>query len=151
MIAIRAAAPADAEALAALRWEFRAGREDPVETRDAFTARCGAWMRRELQAGAPWHAWLALEDDLACGQVWLQIVGKLPNPVGEKTRHGYVSNLYVRPAVRGGVGTRLLTAALDFARANAVDRVVLWPSARSVSLYTRFGFVRGADSMELKL
>lgn len=151
MIAVRPATPADAEALTALRWEFRAGRQAPAETEDAFSKRCAAWMRHELESGARWRAWVAVDGARIVGQVWLQLLSKLPNPVGERTQHAYLSNLYVQPAVRGGVGTQLVTTALAYARANGADRVLLWPSERSVSLYERFGFVRGADSMELKL
>ena len=45
---IRQAMPDDASALAELRWEFRAGREAPVEEHGAFVARCGRWMRAAL-------------------------------------------------------------------------------------------------------
>jgi GNAT superfamily N-acetyltransferase len=151
MIAIAAATAADAEALAALRWEFRAGRKErPVETEQAFVARCSAWMRRELEAGAPWRAWIATDEGRPVGQVWLQLFSKLPNPVGEGACHAYVSNLYVQPASRGGVGSRLLTAALDHARAAGADRVILWPSDRSVTLYERHGFMRAGEVMILK-
>ena len=49
------------------------------------------------------------------------------------------------------VGTRLLEAALDWCRASRIDRVVLWPSKRSVTLYLGHGFSRGGDVMELKI
>ena len=39
MIDIRLATPADADALAELRWDFRAGRQPPTEDRAAFVAR----------------------------------------------------------------------------------------------------------------
>jgi GNAT superfamily N-acetyltransferase len=62
-----------------------------------------------------------------------------------------VSNLYVKESERGGTGTRLLEAALAWARANGFDRAVLWPTRRSVTLYLRHGFTHGGDVMELKL
>jgi GNAT superfamily N-acetyltransferase len=85
------------------------------------------------------------------GQVWLRLIHKVPNPVGERDRHAYLSNLYVRPHVRGGVGTRLLEAALQWASQQGVDRVLLWPTPRSVGLYERHGFTRIGDVMELKV
>jgi len=148
MITIRAATAADAGALAALRWEFRAGRESPAESETAFLDRCAAWMTRELAAGAPWRAWVAASDAAIVGQLWLNLIHKVPNPVGERDRHAYVSNLYVRPAHRGGVGAQLLETALGWAADNGVDRVILWPSARSVTLYERYGFMRVGDVME---
>lgn len=150
MTTIRTAIPDDAAALAALRWEFRGGRQPLVESQADFLARCTAWMRRELE-GPRWHAWVADRNGGIAGQVWLQILEKLPNPNGEGRRHGYISNLFVQPSARGGVGTRLLDAALDHARAAGVDRVVLWPSARSVTLYARRGFTRDGGVIELKL
>ena len=151
MIAIRRATPADADVLAALRWEFRGDRERVVESESDFVARCAVWMRQELAAAIRWRAWVAELDGAVAGQLWLQIIEKLPNPNGEGQRHAYVSNVYVRPAARGGTGTRLLLTALDDARAEGVDRVVLWPSARSVSLYQRHGFTRDGGVMELTL
>jgi len=152
MIAIRRATSADADVLAALRWEFRGDRDRVVvESERDFVARCAEWMRRELDAATRWRAWVAELDGAVAGQLWLQIIEKLPNPNGEGQRHAYVSNLYIRPAARGGTGTRMLDAALDDARAEGVDRVVLWPSARSVSLYRRRGFTRDGGVMELTL
>jgi GNAT superfamily N-acetyltransferase len=149
VIDVRPATVADADALAELRWEFRAGRDEAVEDRSAFLARCAEWMRREL-AGTAWRAWVAVRDGRIVGQVWLQVVRKMPNPIGERDRHGYLSNLYVMPSERGGIGTRLLRSAIDWAAADRVDRVVLWPSAQSVTLYARHGFTRQGDVMELR-
>jgi len=145
---VRSATAADAGALAALRWEFRAGRDAPVESEQAFTKRCAGWMQRELAAGAPWRAWVAVDGSEIVGQVWLHLLHKVPNPIGERDRHAYLSNLYVKPARRGGTGVRLLREALEWAQNNGVDRVVLWPSARSVTLYERHGFTRMGDVME---
>jgi len=152
MIEIRPAAVSDAGALAELRWEFRTspGRDPAVEDHDAFVERCASWMRRELD-GPTWRAWIAVDDGRIVGQVWAAIVPKIPNPVAERERHAYVSNFYVRPAARGGLGTRLLQHVLDWARANRIDYLVLWPSARSVSLYERSGFTRNGRVMELKV
>jgi len=149
MTIVRAAAEDDARSLAELRWEFRSGLVSPVESQTSFVDRCSMWMRRELAKG-DWRAWIATSDDETVGQVWFRTIEKLPNPVGERDRHGYLSNLFVKPAARGGVGTRLVAAALEFARANAIDRVVLWPTPRSVRLYERYGFARVGDVMELR-
>ena len=147
---IRAAEVADARALAELRWEFRAGRDPAVEDRQVFVDRCAAWMAREL-AGTAWRAWVAQDHERIIGQVWLQLIQKLPNPIGERERHAYLSNLFVQPSARGGVGTALLETVIEWARAQGVDRIVLWPSARSVSLYRRHDFRRDFDVMELAL
>jgi ribosomal protein S18 acetylase RimI-like enzyme len=151
LIEIRRAASTDAGALAELRWEFRAGRQPPTEAHDVFIKRCGAWMRRELSTPGAWQAWVAVSTRAIVGQVWLYTIAKIPNPIDETEHHAYLSNLYVKPSDRGGAGTQLLEAAITQARADHVDRVVLWPSARSVTLYLRHGFSHGGDVMELRL
>ena len=65
-----------------------------------------------------------------------------PIPPTSASSHAYISNVYVTPSARGGVGTRLLRTALDWAASNRIDRVVLWPTARSRSMYQRHGFRR---------
>ena len=151
MIHIRAATPDDARALAALRWDFRAAQDPPAESRDHFLERCAAWIVRELSADGPWRAWVAVRDGRIAGQIWTNLIEKIPNPAVERERHAYVSNLFVRPDARGGVGTQLLDTVLAWCAANGVDRVFLWPSKRSVTLYTRHGFVRNGGVMELIL
>jgi len=148
---VRAATPGDAAALAELRWEFRAGRETAVEDHAAFIARCAAWMRHELECDT-WRAWAAIDDSgVIIGQVWVDLIEKVPNPVGERERHAYLSNLYVKPNARGGTGTALLEAALEWAGANHIDSIVLWPTERSVTLYRRHRFTPDGRVMERKL
>jgi GNAT superfamily N-acetyltransferase len=149
MTEIRPATADDAAALAELRWEFRAGRQRPNEEREAFRARCTEWMRTALR-GSAWRAWVAVEDGRILGQIWLGTIPKIPNPVAEPEHHAYVSNVYVTPSARGGTGTRLLEAALACARAEEVDRVILWPSPLSTTLYRRHGFTPNGDVMELR-
>jgi GNAT superfamily N-acetyltransferase len=147
---VRRATTADAAALAELRWEFRAGREPAAEDHDAFIVRCAAWMRHELE-GDVWRAWAAMDDSgVIVGQVWANLIQKVPNPVGERERHAYISNLYVNPNARGGTGTALLEAALAWADANGIDSVVLWPTERSVPLYRRHQFSHDSRVMERK-
>ena len=151
MIDIRPGVVADARTLAELRWEFRTTGYEPNEGHDAFVRRCTAWMLRELQSASSWKVWVAVDDEAIVGQVWLFVIEKIPNPIAELERLAYVSNLYVRPSARGGIGTRLVEGVLDWCRANQIDRVVLWPTKRSVTLYRRYGFVQDADVMELKI
>ena len=148
MIHIRPATPADAAQLAALRWEFRSAKATPVEARAVFIVRCAEWMRGALASGA-WHAWAATEGDAVVGQVWAHLIPKLPNPALEREQHLYISNMFVTPAARGGVGTRLLAAAIEFARTQHVDRVILWPTDASRTMYTRAGFATTDALLEL--
>lgn len=151
VIDIRIADANDAEELAELRWEFRAGLEPAAEPHDAFVTRCAAWMRHELRPADAWRAWAALRDGTIVGQVWLRTLPKIPNPVAERDHHAYLSNFYVKPSERGGTGTALLEAAIAWARGQEIDRVVLWPSRPSVTLYARHGFTHAGDVMELAI
>jgi GNAT superfamily N-acetyltransferase len=150
MIVIRGATPDDAPRLAELRWEFRSSKATPVETRAAFVARCAEWMRDGLASGA-WQAWVAVDDRALVGQVWAHRIPKVPNPAREREYNLYISNMFVAPAARGGIGSRLLDAALEFARAQRVDRVILWPSDRSRTMYLRAGFAPRDHLFELAL
>jgi len=145
---IREALPSDAPGLAQLRWEFRSGRDTPVESEAAFRERCAAWMSAAL--AGDWRAWIAEDGGAIVGQGWMRIVEKIPNPIGERDRHAYFSNLYVTPSARGGVGSKILEAAIAWASAHGVDRIVLWPTARSRSMYGRHGFTASGDVLELK-
>lgn len=150
MIEIRRAAPSDAPALAGLRYDFRSGLSPATEDRATFLTRCGDWMAREIASGG-WASWLALDDRRPVGAIWAHVIAKVPNPVGERARHGYISNLFVLQDARGGVGTRLLETALAWLGSQDVDRVVLWPSDLSRTLYVRHGFTPNGDVFERKL
>ena len=146
--ALRPAVPADAAALARLRFAFRADLEPPDEQESEFLARCTAWMALRLAPGGAWRCWVAGETE-PVGTVWLQLLEKLPNPVAEPEWHGYISSLFVRPDARGaGLGSRLLAAALAESDRRGCDAVVLWPTPRSRSLYFRHGFALREDLLE---
>jgi ribosomal protein S18 acetylase RimI-like enzyme len=134
---IRPALPADADRLARLRYEFRAGLAQATEPELNFVSRCGPWMAERL-ANQSWQAWVAECDGAMVGHAWLYIIEKLPNPVAEPEWHGYITNCYVQEAHRGkGIGSRLLAAALAACDARRCDAVVLWPTPQSRSRYQR--------------
>ena len=122
MTIVRAAAEDDARSLAELRWEFRSGLVSPVESKTSFIDRCSGWMRRELAKGE-WRAWIAICDEATVGQVWFRTIEKVPNPVGERDRHGYLSNLYVKPAARGGVESPLMDGRKPGHRSKSLSNV----------------------------
>ena len=146
---IRRATAADAEPLARMRLAFRSEAGSLEEDAAAFLSRCVAWMARRLAAESSWRAWVAVEGDTVVATIWLQLIEKLPNPVGEAERHGYVSSLFVVPECRDqGLGTALLREALADCDRNGVDAVVLWPTPRSRPLYERHAFAVRDDLLE---
>lgn len=97
-------------------------------------------MRTALGPHGRWRAWLAEREGVVVGNIWLQVIEKIPNPVVEPESHAYLSNLYVVPEARGGVGQALLDAALAHCRAIHAHSVILWPTDGSRTLYARAGF-----------
>lgn len=147
---IRPAVVSDARRLAELRFDFRAGLTAPAESREQFVDRCSRWMVRQIASGN-WHAWVAERAGALVGQIWFHTIEKVPNPVGERDRHGYISNLYVVADARGGTGTRLLEAVLEYASSQRIDRILLWPTSGSRTLYLRYGFTSAGDVFERTL
>jgi GNAT superfamily N-acetyltransferase len=150
LVQFRRACPSDASALARLRFEFRAPRAATVETEDEFLERCTAWMEPRLIDASSWRAWVAETSDLLVGNVWMQVVEKLPNPGEEPELHAYVSNFFVRSEHRNlGAGSGLMKVVLDECSRLDVDSVLLWPTARSRSLYERLGFTNNGAVLSL--
>ena len=147
--AIRFAIPADAEALARLRYALRASAGRATEAEADFVKRCADWMEEHLKTDA-WHCWAAEANARLVGAVWLQMVEKIPNPRLEPEHHAYITNFYVEEAARGGgIGSRLLRDAIDWCKTRDVHAIILWPTERSRSLYERHGFAVRDDIMEL--
>ena len=148
-LVIRHASSSDAPTLARLRCEFRAALGVVSEPEVVFVDRCAAWMAARLGPDSRWRCWVVEREGVIRGNVWLQLIEKLPNPVEEPELHGYISNLYVQPALRGaGVGSALLERCLQECDGQGVDAVVLWPTPKSRGLYERHGFSVRDDLME---
>ena len=147
---IRFAEPADAAALADLRYALRSSTGTATEPRPEFLARCTAWMESHLRDEQRWRCWVAERDQKLIGAVWLQLVEKIPNPRAETEHHAYVTNFYIDEAARGrGLGSRLLHNVIEWCQSHDVHAVILWPTERSRSLYQRHGFAVREDIMEL--
>jgi len=147
-VVIRPADVRDAETLARLRFQFRAGIGMASMTIDGFVARAAPWMAARLDASSAWRAWIAERESAAIGTIWLQLIEKLPNPGQEPEWHGYVSSLYVREVARGaGIASALLSAALSECDSRGVDAIMLWPTPQSRRLYERHGFAVRDDVM----
>jgi GNAT superfamily N-acetyltransferase len=151
--AVRRARPADAPALAELRWRFKQEDEGLREAPDAarMLHRTEIWIRNRLTGGR-WLAWVAQTAEAIHGHVFLQPVERMPDPGGDPAPIGYVTNFYVTPGHRDrGIGTALVRALIDHARAEAFDTLIVWPSERSATLYQRTGFRTPDELLELPL
>jgi GNAT superfamily N-acetyltransferase len=146
---VRRASREDAPVLAQLRYDFRTELDPPAEPEVVFLERCKAWMAARLGPGSGWRCWLAELGGTPVGTLWLQLIEKLPNPVGHRNYHGYVSSVYVVPPLRGaGIGSALVEACVTEADTLELDAVLLWPTDRSRPLYARHGFTVRDDLLE---
>ena len=140
-IRVRLATEPDAMMLARFRYEFRSSFQEVVEDEAAFVERCGAWMQERLRQRSHWKCWIAECGQGPVGNVWAQLVEKIPNPIDELEHFVYVTNLYVREEHRGsGIGGSLISAAIDWSRRQSAQTIILWPTERSKTFYSRQGF-----------
>lgn len=147
---IRIATASDANMLARLRYAFRSSLGQVCESDESFVQRCTLWMQERLQDGNSWKSWIAEQGQTPVGNLWAQLIEKIPNPTSEPEYHAYLTNLYVREDCRGqGIGSMLLSEAFDWIQRNDVHAVILWPTERSRALYVRHGFSVREDLMEL--
>ena len=147
---IRFAIASDATRLADLRYALRASTGTATEPKPDFLSRCNTWMQAHLADTERWRCWLAEENGDLIGAVWLQLIEKIPNPVGERERHGYITNFYVKPSARGyGLGSRMLGEVIRWCESHQVHSIILWPTEQSRILYERHGFAVRDDLIEL--
>jgi GNAT superfamily N-acetyltransferase len=135
-LVVRVAGAHDIGAIASLRslWTGTSAAEDPD-----FEVRMAAWLATE---GDRRTTWLATLDDLPVGMASLFEYRRMPRPGHPSARWGYVSNMFVREDLRNrGIGSALMTAIIAAADERRYVRLVLSPSARSLTFYRRAGFV----------
>lgn len=147
-IQIKVATEDDAPLLARFRYELRSSSAEMIESDEQFIERCTLWMRERLHGGSCWRCWIAESDEVPCGNIWAELVEKIPNPVVEGECYIYVTNFYVREQYRGkGIGSQLLSEVLRWAKTKNAHTAILWPRERSKSLYLRHGFSAADDLM----
>ncbi len=143
---IRRAESADLAAIVQLRREWT--REEAGETEDPdFEENLAAWFGREWSGRI---MWLAEEGGRPVGMMNLAIYERMPRPGRALSRWGYLGNVFVLAEYRNrGIGSQLVSTALNYADQNGFARVVLSPTERSVPLYERAGF-GPADALMLR-
>jgi GNAT superfamily N-acetyltransferase len=147
---VRRAASDDAEAFTEQR--IAAFREiyalAPGLAADEIAAATRVSFRASIERGTC-VAWLAVGGGEAIGSTALFLVERLPSPPNPRSVEGYLAHLYVAPAWRrAGVGSALVRAALDEARARSLGRVRLHATEPGRPLYERAGFRMRTNDME---
>jgi ribosomal protein S18 acetylase RimI-like enzyme len=142
-VTVRKATSKDSKALAEARYAFREEINTAVSERGPFIERCLRWMNENL-GNERWHCWVATLEGKIIGNIWLEVVDKMPNPAAEPEEHGYITNFYVKPSARGErIGSQLVSAATEWANKRGIHSLFLWPTTRSIDFYKRNGFEIG--------
>lgn len=146
-ISLRIASDDDLPVLAALRWRLKAG-DDTLPQGEDFALFAEAFVRFEsaaLARGDIVH-WIADVDGMPVATMSLVVVRKVTALGGAERRWGYLTNCYVTAKRRNArVGSRLLAAIQSWAKDEALEFLIVWPSGRAFRFYERSGFQRPDD------
>lgn len=148
----RKAVPADALALARLRWDFRAeGGEVPIESFEAFERRFLAHFITGVADGT-WTRWVAEVDGAIVSTMSVHKITPVPRPCRSSDQWGYVTDCYTVPTVRGrGIGAALLAHVIAWARDEDFEEIIVSPAERARPFYERAGFGPDDDFLLLRL
>ncbi|AXB42365.1 GNAT family N-acetyltransferase [Amycolatopsis albispora] len=147
-IRIRAARPAEFEAVAGLRWRWVAEQDGLPDTgRDAFVGEFAQWTKENA---ATHRCLVVLREDEVIGMGFLAITPRVPTPRAFERASGDVQCVYVVPEARdGGVGGQLIEALLRLADDLGLERVTVHSSARAIPAYERCGFAASPKLLQL--
>ena len=139
---LRRATSADVDALIDLLVALEVEVGDPLSD-EGIPAFTGA-VRRHLTSALPSGecvAWCAATGASLVSCALLTIHSGPPTPSNPDGRWAYLSRIDTAPEWRGrGIASALVAAALDFARAAGIPRVMLTATEASKPLYRRLGF-----------
>jgi len=146
---VREACLADAEELAHLRWEYSPEQvARGVQTLAEFRREFVAFIEASLSGGKG-KIWCLDSGTGLRGNLYLQVIAKVPRPGEFANRWGYATNVYVEPTFQNqGWGGQMIEAAVAWAKAEGLEFIILWPSSESVGFYEDHGFIRSPDAME---
>jgi GNAT superfamily N-acetyltransferase len=145
-LAIRVASAADADGLAHLRHQWRAG-DDGVDLK-SFQPEFADWMAEHDQSHFPF---LAERQGEPIGMAWLVVVDRVPGPQHFIRRSAYIQSVYVIARERSsGIGTLLMTILLEYAQNLGLDYIAVHPSNQSFPLYRRLGFTETDRVLEMR-
>jgi ribosomal protein S18 acetylase RimI-like enzyme len=148
---IRQGTPADAPLIAAQRLAMFGdmGYTDQAGLQAASVA-FDAWLAEKLRKNE-YLSWFALNDQgEAIAGVGLVLQDMQPGPLDCSTQRAYVLNVYTHPDYRRlGLARQLMTALMDWCRAQGLKTVVLHASDAGRPLYESLGF-RQTNEMRIR-
>jgi N-acetylglutamate synthase-like GNAT family acetyltransferase len=139
---IRRASFEDVDELVAMRRDFTFEDEGSQgrASRPEYEIECREFLIEAISSGR-WDIWVAEAGGQIVSHAYVALVDKVPRPVRENRRIGYMTNVYTRPSHRAsGIGGRLVERAQEAARESDVELMIVWPSAESITFYKRHGF-----------
>lgn len=137
---IRSAGAKDVVELARLRWEMHTEEEPSTESFETFVARFRPFAEAALLSTS-WRVWVAEAEATLVGNLWLQLVPRVPRPGSGSSPLGYLTNVFVAKAHRNsGIGSRMLDHVVEWSRTHPTSVVVVWPSDEAIRWYRRAGF-----------
>lgn len=146
---IRRAVLTDVDALTENRMEFLATftKSFPPD----FSGTTRAYLTRHLNDGSL-VAYLAADGETIAASAILCIYETIPTPANPGGRHGYLYNVYTRPAYRRqGLSTAVLQRLMEEAELAQLDKIVLDYMPDGLRLYQKLGFCFPDRHMELSL
>lgn len=150
----RQATPNDFPRLAQMRWDFRTTLRStplPAGTEEAFIAVMLDFLEDAYHSGQ-WVMWLAEEAGEIVSHVYIERIRKVPRPTSFDCAYGYLTNMYTVPAWRGkGIGAALLQHAVNWAREQKLEMIILWPAKGREGFYERGGFIHEPEAMTQEL
>jgi len=150
----RQATSNDFASLAQMRWDFRTEmltRTLPPGTYEAFMPVMLEFLEQAYRNGQ-WVMWLAEENGVIVSHVYIERIRKVPRPTSFDCEYGYLTNMYTVPAWRGKeVGAELLRHAVDWAREQKLEMIILWPAKGREAFYQRGGFIHEPEAMSQEL
>jgi GNAT superfamily N-acetyltransferase len=146
-VTVRRGTPADAPALARLRWRWRTEERDGTNAdRSVFLDYFTNWLADHAATHLPF---LVEVDGQLAGMAFLMLADRVPNPSRMDRRMADVQSVYVVPELRdSGVGAALIGAVLAEARDRELELVTVHSSERAVPFYQRAGFADGRRWLE---
>ncbi len=145
--------PHDFAQIAELRWRLKTETLSPQDQpdRETFLARYLDHLHAEHQTGQTIH-WVLETAEGVQGVMTVRKVAKETSLQGKSGTWGYLTNVFVSKALRNKkLGTALLTDLINWAKAEHLEFLLVWPSVQSRPFYARAGFQGAGDPLTLDL
>ncbi|YAL83214.1 GNAT family N-acetyltransferase [Dermacoccaceae bacterium W4C1] len=148
-VELRPATEAEHPRLAALRWQWDVEYErDAIMSYPEYEALFLQWLADRRATHTPW---VAVAGEAVVAMAYLCRVERSPSSASGTRWVAEVQTVYVHPDHRSqGIGSRLVTAMLDQARADGARRVMVHAADDAVQVYRRLGFAPDEVLMQIE-